>query len=205
MASLVLATLPAITLGIGAVFTFTFLATRLRSLLLGIWAVVYGAAAAASVWLLNVTGANTGWQNDAGFVLMLAVMTVPTAHAFALRPRLTGGPACQEDAIAEAKWRMSLRDEARRIAASDPRLADELRIGRPDLDRSFDDGGLVDANRVPAKVLRQMPGIGAALAERIVQVRQQVGGFESVDDLSVTLALPPQALDHAADLLIFRK
>ena len=35
-------------------------------------------------------------------------------------------------------------------------LARELRIGRPDLPRQYDDGGLVDVNNVPVGVLAEL-------------------------------------------------
>jgi hypothetical protein len=37
--------------------------------------------------------------------------------------------------------------------APGPVLARELRIGRPDVPRQFDDGGLVDLNHAPVPVL----------------------------------------------------
>jgi hypothetical protein len=44
-------------------------------------------------------------------------------------------------------------------------LAAELRIGRPDLPRHFDDGGLIDVNTVPAQVLSRLPGLRPEEAE----------------------------------------
>ena len=43
-----------------------------------------------------------------------------------------------------------------------PALAGELRIGRPDLPREYDDGSLVDVNRVPGAVLAAQLGAHAA-------------------------------------------
>jgi hypothetical protein len=37
-------------------------------------------------------------------------------------------------------------------------MAWELRIGRPDLPRVYDDGGLIDVNHVPPQVLATLPG-----------------------------------------------
>ena len=48
---------------------------------------------------------------------------------------------------------MRLRREARRLQQDNPVLAQELKIGRPDLPRGYDDGGLVDVNHVPAAIL----------------------------------------------------
>ena len=38
-------------------------------------------------------------------------------------------------------------------------LAQELKIGRPDLPRDYDDGGLVDVNHVPAAILAARLGL----------------------------------------------
>ena len=84
-----------------------------------------------------------------------------------------------------------------------PMLAHELGIGRPDLVSRFDDGGLVDVNHSPLEVIAGLPGIDVKTAERIVMTRLQLGGFTSVDELSVTLDLPPTQLDGVSDRLLF--
>ena len=79
----------------------------------------------------------------------------------------------------------------------------ELGIGRPDLDGPFDDGGLVDVNHSPAEVLCELPGIDRGIADRIVSTRSELGGFTSLDEMSVTLDLPPAKLDAISDRLLF--
>lgn len=107
------------------------------------------------------------------------------------------------DPIVEARDQRKRRDRARALIAKDPRLAVEAGIGRPDLQEPHDDGGLVDANRVPAGTLATLPGITASLADRIVETRQQVGGYASLDDLIATLDLNPRDLDDASERLVF--
>jgi uncharacterized RDD family membrane protein YckC len=107
-------------------------------------------------------------------------------------------------AISESKNRIRMRDKARRIAKRNPRLADELGIGRPDLRRNFNDGGLIDVNHVPEPYLLHLPGVDQDLASRIVGHRQSVGGFHTAGDLEVTLDVKPGTLDEARDLMIFR-
>ena len=84
-----------------------------------------------------------------------------------------------------------------------PDLAAELKIGRPDQDANFDDGGLIDVNHVPAQFLTELPCIDAKLARRIVETRASISGFDSLDDMEVLLGLPPQSLDPVRDRAIF--
>lgn len=43
--------------------------------------------------------------------------------------------------------------------------------------------GLLDLNRAGADELESLPGIGAVLAQRVIDYRKSAGGFQSVDDL----------------------
>jgi hypothetical protein len=203
--STIWAVLPSLTLGLAAPFTFAYAAIRLRSRWLGRCAVAYGVCALSSFYLaVDPPGASTR-SADLGLAIAVVTMTVSTVHGFFVRPRLLHMDETQTEALAFAKRRILRRARARDIVATNPRLADELRIGRPDLPRRFDDGGLVDVNHVPVSVLAQVPGVGPSVADQIVSTREEVGGFRSVDDLSVTLGIPPQELDPAAETLIFRR
>jgi type II secretory pathway pseudopilin PulG len=82
------------------------------------------------------------------FPLLLGLMVVPTAQALVVRRRVFETKS-QQPALAAALQARQRREEAKAIAARDVDLARELRIGRPDLPRQFDDGGLVDLNHVP--------------------------------------------------------
>jgi competence protein ComEA len=44
-------------------------------------------------------------------------------------------------------------------------------------------GGLIDLNRASAVDLEELPGIGQAIAERIIAYRESQGPFTSVDEL----------------------
>jgi len=52
-------------------------------------------------------------------------------------------PTLHDPALAAAIACRQRRQQARQLLANDPGLARELRIGRPDLPRDYDDGGLV--------------------------------------------------------------
>jgi DNA uptake protein ComE-like DNA-binding protein len=79
-------------------------------------------------------------------------------------------------------------------------LADELRIGRPDLAGRYDDGGLVDLNSAPADVIAQICGIPAVVANAIVEFRdRRAQPFTNVDELFVMADLPVSTWDRIRD------
>jgi Helix-hairpin-helix motif len=121
----------------------------------------------------------------------------------AMNAPLDSAADVQVSPILAARLELQRRREALAILQRDPHLAGELRIGRPDLPRTFDDLHLVDANHVPAAFLAVVPGVTPALAEKIASVREQVGGFSSIADLEVTLDLPPEIVSQIQDYLIF--
>ena len=144
------ALVPALTLGWCTPFTFAYAALRMRSALLGWCTAIYAIVSATSFLLLSNANENS-WQVNVGTTLVLLEMAVGTAHAFALRPKLMSGPTPQEVALADANARLRLRRKAHRLFVTNSALADELRIGRPDLPRRFDDGGLIDVNHAPPR------------------------------------------------------
>lgn len=95
------------------------------------------------------------------------------------------------------------RERARQILAYHPQMARELGIGRPDLFRWYDDGGLVDVNHVPEALLAGLPGMDPALARHLVWERKRAGGFVSLHDLIARGALPPAQAHGLQHLLIF--
>jgi hypothetical protein len=107
--------------------------------------------------------------------------------------------------LGEATRHLRARERARQILRTDPVLARELGIGRPDLHLEFNDGGLVDVNHVPVTVLNGLAGIDTQLAERIVSTRDSLGGFDSAGDLESLLDLRAGRLDDLGDRLIFRR
>ncbi|GAA4939925.1 hypothetical protein EV188_106202 [Actinomycetospora succinea] len=125
-----------------------------------------------------------------------------------IRPRVFDRPAGTpagwdrpppDPAIAAALAARERRTEARRLAAEDPLLARELRIGRPDLARTYDDGGLVDLNTAPGPVIARTLGIAPVHAERIVTCRTAAGRFAAVEDVFAWADLPYEVWDQVRD------
>jgi len=163
-------------------------------------AAVYGLAAVAFLYLTNI-GPEKSWQSNLGVAIGLTSAAIATGHAFAIRQKVQDGPVVTAEE--EARDKLRRREYSRKLLADNARLAGELKIGRPDLDTNFDDGGLVDVNHVSEKYLTMLPGIDADLAHKIIEMRDSIGGFDSLDDMAVLLDLPPQSLDPARDRAIF--
>ena len=98
---------------------------------------------------------------------------------------------------------MARRKQARELTRSDPALAWELRIGRPDLPRDYDDGGLVDINHVPADVLAGQLGLALDEVTALVAALDRLGAFSSTEELVAYEALSPDRAEELRNLLIF--
>jgi DNA uptake protein ComE-like DNA-binding protein len=201
---LVWAGVPIITFGLGAPFAFAYGGIRARSRELWVAAVFYTGAYAAIV--AAFMSSNIGLILLG--VLLLPVMWITTSvHSFLVRRQVFPHGALGNDAniqaVRVAQHRRELREQARRLAAEDPALARELCIGRPDMARSYDDGGLIDVNHAPHHVLAQLPGLDEPLARRVVELRSSQGGFVSAEELAMDADIPPDQVNLIAEYAIF--
>lgn len=106
-------------------------------------------------------------------------------------------------AVTQAKDRIERRKQARHLVATDPALARDLMIGRPDFRRVYDDGGLVDVNHVPGGVLG--PGLGLTREEEadVLAARANLGRFTNADELCAYTRLSPERVDELREWMIF--
>ncbi|TVZ04454.1 hypothetical protein EAS64_19000 [Trebonia kvetii] len=171
------------------------------------WAVAAGylAAVIVTMILMSVAGPDDAISAVAG-ILAIVVAGVAAVHAFvAFRP---GGPAAggmraSELALVTARARLRSRQQARELADSNPALARELGIGRPDIPHEYDDGGLVDVNHVPGSVLASSLGMTAAESASVISVRQELGRLAGPEELTACTDLAPDRVDALADLMLF--
>ncbi|WP_067489047.1 ComEA family DNA-binding protein [Actinomadura hibisca] len=195
---------PFLTLGLGTPFSFLYAAVRRGSWNLGATAAGYGGALTMVFMLLNMPDPVLAML---GGLMMTTLWIAGTVHAFAVRPSaFPRAPVMNQGnrhAIRVARYRRTLREEARQLVAEDPALAHELRIGRPDLPGAFDDGGLIDVNHAPPQVLSTLPGMTPDLVERIGRRRREHGGFISAEELAVDVDLPPDRLPKIAEYAVF--
>jgi hypothetical protein len=165
------------------------------------WAVAGGylAAVVAEAGLVSASVPVTG-------VLVIGLMGVGAAHAavaFRSAGPVKSGSAGRY-ALRDARARIASRSEARRLMRDDPVLARELRIGRPDLPRSYNDGGLVDVNHVPGYVLAGRLGLTSPEVSSVLQARDQLGGrFTTADELLAYTTLAPYRVEELRELMIF--
>lgn len=180
------------------------------------WA-VFAAYLAATIALIAAIGAiNPDGDASAavgGFIIALAGCAA--VHAAVLfrpgrdRGTLTsaGRPPSLEQhnraAMAEAKSRIDRRKDARQLAGSNPALARELKIGRPDLARDYDDGGLVDVNQVPGPVLAAQLGLAPPELSDVLAARDRLGRISSADELGAYTRLSPDRVDELRGLMLF--
>lgn len=201
------------TIGLFAWVPFVHAAVRLGRKVLYARAAVFGAIAAVMFTLLSLApkdaagrtvGTTGNLLTSAAAIMGLVVVVVACVQQVKLRRELLGlAPAersGEDPALAAAFAARERRTEARKLVASDPLIARDLRIGRPDLARNYDDGGLVDLNSAPAAVIASVCGLDAATADAIVDIRTTVGGFAAVDD--VATVVPYSALDRVRDRAI---
>jgi hypothetical protein len=174
--------------------------------------VVFAAYLGAVVTLATITATRThGAATVAGGAYVLGLIGVAVAHtAVTFRPsRPDPVPSAapwrhaNDRAIEAARHRMALRKQARELPRSDPALAWELRIGRPDLPRDYDDGGLVDINHVPADVLAGQLGLALDEVTALGAARDRLGAFSSTEELVAYEALSPDRAEELRNLLIF--
>lgn len=96
--------------------------------------------------------------------------------------------------------------------------ADQINLARPVMDgehiviprlgetlteaSSASTGEPISLSRSPANVLVELPGVGPALAQRIVAWRDENGGFQHVDDVLAVSGIGPATLEGFRDQVV---
>ena len=162
------------------------------------WGVLWSVIAIAG-WVLTAPGTDDG---TGGVLILLgwvgAIVTTLIMRQAYVRDSASSFAKSRE----AAEQRLTERREAQELAANQPDLALELGIGRPDLPGA-QHAGLVDVNHVPAAALSQLPGIDEALAQRIVELREELNGFASVTDFGTVLDLDGNAVERLRGRAVF--
>ncbi|SCF17668.1 BTAD domain-containing putative transcriptional regulator [Micromonospora mirobrigensis] len=138
---------------------------------------------------LAIIGLGAAWVGGTGHVVLLNRRVAEALHRGADQP--------------ETDERRIRREQTRYLLDHYPPARHELRIGRPDLPRTFDDGGLVDINAVDDAVLAALPGLTDEQRRLIVADRRQRGPYGSVEELGGRCGLPAAVTGRLRDVLIF--
>ena len=108
----------------------------------------------------------------------------------------------RDDRLQEARERLAERERAVELARENPQLALEAGIGRPDIPGA-DHGGVVDMNHAPAQVIEALPGLDERLAKQILEARDRISGFASLEDLGMVLDLPGDEVERLRGRVVF--
>jgi DNA uptake protein ComE-like DNA-binding protein len=85
--------------------------------------------------------------------------------------------------------RRELREQYRQLVERDRSLASSMMVGRPDVRRDYDDGGLLDLNSLSAEALRMYGPLSVEEATRLVEVRGQLGRFVDLNEVTAYVPL----------------
>jgi len=162
-------------------------------------AVTYTALTLAAIVLIEVVdprnGDETSFLEALPGLVLIGSIVASVIQLVSIRRQVFGTAGrvreAQRAAVARTNAARQAREEARALFTRDPSLAWELGIGRPDLGRGFDDGGLVHLNTAPASVITQVCGIDPRTAQAIVDRREAAGAFLSVGDVLVDIPMSP--------------
>jgi hypothetical protein len=183
----------------------------------GAWAPIYaGVKARRMLWIALgllwsamvvvalVLSSGHGHSND-GIVGALAIIAWigGIATSFSIRgayERALNSPF--EQAVQAGEQRLVDHERARRLAEDNPALAKEIGVGRPDRHGAAD-AGLVDVNNASVTALLKLPGIDGDLATQIIETREKVGGFSSLEDCGETLDLDGGVVEGLRGKVVF--
>jgi SARP family transcriptional regulator, regulator of embCAB operon len=180
--------LPILSCSLGSWIYFAYAAVQRRTRREAITAAGYLTAVLTTITLMAVKPSDLESENfsgpeEAGILFGLLVAVAATVHGAILASH--PGDNHQDRAR---------RDLARQFALADPAGARLAGIGRPDLLRPFDDGGLVDINHAPPQEIARLPGITPYQAHRITMDRFTNGPYQDCGDLSQRGLLPERTL-----------
>lgn len=204
------ALLPLLTCGFGAPIAFATAFARRRNTLTLVALAAHSALLATGCGVIAAYGEHPPLWAGAIFYTAMGIATVgSTLHLLVIRPAVW--PPREEQRVPVARLSglevvnraRTLREQARRTAEADPTLAKRLGIGRPDLPRQFDDGGLVDLNHAPLHVLTSLPGVSEHSARQIRDRVERSGPFTNLGELMLAIDISPTFEHHLREYCVF--
>jgi hypothetical protein len=156
----------------------------------------------------NPVGALGGVLQTIAVLASLVVIVTACVKLTRIRREIFQRPGWESPAADphadQVKQARARRGQARSLWASDPAAARELGIGRPDLGRGYDDGGLIDLNTAPARVIASVCGMDPLLADAIVAARTRRSGvFYGLGELVIDIAIPSSVEGELRERALF--
>lgn len=200
------AVVPILSIGLLAWVPFLRRAWLVRQRRAWIVAAVYLALAIAEFTLAGLSGGGPNALGKVTGYLGLLLMGGGAIHAW-IALRMPSAyrtlPQSRFQTAEVAELARQHRIDAQHIVDHNAALARDLRIGRPDLERVYDDGGLVDVNHVPAEQLVSMLNWTAAEAADVIATRDALGGFSSTAQLMASTTIDSERVKAVAHLMVF--
>jgi hypothetical protein len=176
------------------------------------WAALSALAGALTILAVGLVGSApedsggspTGARADLGGALLLGLWLsgIGVAAYLAFKGRSQPETKVLPGMAVEIERRRQ-REAYRDMAAADPAMAFNMAVGRPDLPRQYQDGGLVDLNHIPgAQIARWLP-VSEEEALRLAAARETLGRFEGIDDAAVYGELEPATVARLKEFAIF--
>jgi DNA-binding SARP family transcriptional activator len=187
--------LPVVTCTLGSWIYFLYAGVRRRDWRLLVLSAGYVVAVAALFALIGTLADDNGDTTTTEDVVIWSALGFVVVSAAAL-----GGFVATH--LGDTPARRRAREHARMFVLTDPDGARRAGVGRPDLPRAYDDGGLVDLNHVPGHHLGRLRGIDARTAHAIVVDRMERGPYRLPEDLVARGMIAPEALHRIAGRLV---
>jgi hypothetical protein len=146
---------------------------------------------------LVMVGSTRSPLADIGLGIFLACIVVATVVAAINRNPRAALPGTEEELA-----RRREREQYRNLVRRDPSLARTMAVGRPDLSRSFSDGGLLDLNSIPAAALSRCGALPMEEAQQIVDARQYAR-LASLDDVLARCRLSEPTIARLRETAVF--
>lgn len=122
-------------------------------------------------------------------------------HAPQASPRAAVSEPVPESMVPGASEKKASAQENTSAATSAATVATQ-KLARVDDHAQPHKKGLLDLNRASADELESLPGIGAVLAQRVIDYRKSAGGFQSVDDLRQVKGIGAKKFDRVRPLVM---
>lgn len=136
-----------------------------------------------------------------GFLAVLLLLAM--VARFVNRPSPITIQAAPLDLAALRASGQMLREQSSQQAT--PRARSKPRKAEPRPTPVYiEEPGPIDLNRATAEDLDRLPGIGPAVAQRIVARRDSIGRFRNVEDLDSVKGIGPALLEKIRPLVVIR-